>query len=40
VSNDLVNFLSTASASAFALGLMALLPHSGAGQFLESLLSS
>jgi uncharacterized protein (TIGR00297 family) len=40
VNNDLVNFLSTASASAFALGLMALLPHSGAGQFLESLLSS
>src|ERR1039458_6163028 len=40
INNDLVNFLSTASASAFALGLMALLPHSGAGQFLESLLSS
>jgi uncharacterized protein (TIGR00297 family) len=40
VNNDLVNFLSTASASAVALGLMALLPHSGAGQFLESLLSS
>jgi uncharacterized protein (TIGR00297 family) len=27
LNNDLVNFLSTASASAFSLGLMALLPH-------------
>jgi uncharacterized membrane protein len=31
LNNDLVNFLSTASASAFALLLMALLPHTGTG---------
>jgi uncharacterized protein (TIGR00297 family) len=30
LNNDAVNFLSTASAAAFALGLMAVLPHSGA----------
>jgi len=29
--NDLVNFLSTASASAFTLLLLALLPHPGTG---------
>jgi uncharacterized membrane protein len=27
LNNDAVNFLSTASAAAFALGLLALLPH-------------
>jgi uncharacterized protein (TIGR00297 family) len=31
LNNDAVNFLSTASAAAFALGLLALLPHLGAG---------
>jgi len=29
LNNDAVNFLSTASASAFALGMMSVLPHSG-----------
>jgi uncharacterized protein (TIGR00297 family) len=28
LNNDLVNFLSTASAAAFALGLLVILPHS------------
>jgi uncharacterized membrane protein len=36
INNDLVNFLSTASAAAFALALLALLPHSDAGLFLGS----
>jgi uncharacterized protein (TIGR00297 family) len=31
LNNDAVNFLSTASAAAFALGLLALLPHPGVG---------
>lgn len=31
LNNDLVNFLSTASAAGFALGLMAVVPHAGAG---------
>ncbi len=31
LNNDLVNFLSTASAAAFALGVMAVLPHRGIG---------
>ena len=31
LNNDLVNFLSTASAAAFALAVMALLPHPGVG---------
>jgi len=31
LNNDAVNFLSTASAAAFALGLMAILPHGGVG---------
>jgi uncharacterized protein (TIGR00297 family) len=31
LNNDLVNFLSTASAAAFALGVLALLPHPGIG---------
>ncbi len=31
LNNDLVNFLSTASAAAFALGVLALLPHPGVG---------
>lgn len=31
LNNDAVNFLSTASAAVFALGLLALLPHSGPG---------
>jgi uncharacterized protein (TIGR00297 family) len=31
LNNDLVNFLSTASAAAFALGLLALIPHHGIG---------
>jgi uncharacterized protein (TIGR00297 family) len=31
LNNDMVNFLSTASASAFALAMMAVLPHPGAG---------
>jgi uncharacterized protein (TIGR00297 family) len=31
LSNDLVNFLSTASSAAFALGVMAVLPRSGIG---------
>jgi uncharacterized protein (TIGR00297 family) len=35
LNNDAVNFLSTAGAAAFALGVMALLPHAGSGQFLE-----
>jgi uncharacterized membrane protein len=29
LNNDAVNFLSTASAAAFAVGLLAILPHSG-----------
>jgi len=33
LNNDAVNFLSTASAAAFALGAMALLPHTGVEQF-------
>jgi uncharacterized protein (TIGR00297 family) len=33
LSNDAVNFLSTASAAAFALGVMAVLPHTGMEQF-------
>jgi uncharacterized membrane protein len=33
LNNDAVNFLSTASAAAFALGLMAVLPHAGVEQF-------
>jgi uncharacterized protein (TIGR00297 family) len=31
LNNDAVNFLSTASAAAFALGLLAILPHPGVG---------
>jgi uncharacterized protein (TIGR00297 family) len=31
LNNDAVNFLSTASAAAFALGILALLPHPGVG---------
>jgi uncharacterized protein (TIGR00297 family) len=31
LNNDAVNFLSTASAAGFALGLMAVMPHPGAG---------
>lgn len=31
LNNDAVNFLSTASASGFALGLLAVMPHGGAG---------
>jgi uncharacterized protein (TIGR00297 family) len=31
INNDAVNFLSTASAAAFALGILALLPHPAAG---------
>lgn len=31
LNNDMVNFLSTASAAAFALGMLALLPHPGVG---------
>jgi uncharacterized protein (TIGR00297 family) len=31
LNNDAVNFISTGSAAAFALGLMALLPHPGSG---------
>jgi uncharacterized protein (TIGR00297 family) len=31
LNNDAVNFLSTASASAFALGILAILPHGGVG---------
>lgn len=31
LNNDLVNFLSTASAAAFALGVLALIPHHGVG---------
>jgi uncharacterized membrane protein len=31
LNNDAVNFLSTASAAAFALGLLALMPHPGIG---------
>jgi len=31
LNNDAVNFLSTASAAAFALGLLAMLPHPGVG---------
>jgi uncharacterized protein (TIGR00297 family) len=31
LNNDAVNFLSTASASAFALGILAILPHGGIG---------
>jgi uncharacterized membrane protein len=31
LNNDAVNFLSTASASAFALGILAIIPHSGVG---------
>ncbi len=33
LNNDAVNFLSTAGAAAFALGVMAILPHSGVEQF-------
>jgi uncharacterized protein (TIGR00297 family) len=35
LNNDAVNFLSTASAAVFALGLMAILPHAGSAQLLE-----
>jgi uncharacterized protein (TIGR00297 family) len=35
LNNDAVNFLSTACAAAFALVLLALLPHASAGQFPE-----
>jgi hypothetical protein len=31
LNNDAVNFLSTASAAAFALGILAILPHAGVG---------
>ena len=31
LNNDAVNFLSTASAAAFALGMLAVLPHAGVG---------
>jgi uncharacterized membrane protein len=31
LNNDAVNFLSTASAAAFALGILTILPHGGAG---------
>jgi uncharacterized protein (TIGR00297 family) len=31
LNNDLVNFLSTAGAAGFALGVMALIPHHGLG---------
>jgi uncharacterized protein (TIGR00297 family) len=40
LNNDLVNFLSTASAAAFALGLLAILHHTGADQVLEIRFSS
>jgi uncharacterized membrane protein len=33
LNNDGVNFLSTASAAGFALGVMAILPHNGMDQF-------